>query len=389
MAGPTVGEVGQGGMAAPSAWRLPALDVLRGLAATWVVLYHMMYLATPNMTPPGPLSAIIKSGGMGVALFFVVSAFSLCISASRHGAEPATFFYLRRLFRIAPLFYVVVAVTLIRDRLVFGASHSYAEVVSSLLFVYNFIPGWQTGIAWASWTIGVEMAFYLIFPLLWREEVTLLEAVRRSLLAVALCLVVNAVAAHFATGAEFWQWSIFRHLPAFMGGIVTYAACRSARRRLAPATAAQAGRTLLALGLCILALLLYGTLPVPFASVYWQLVVFAPMTAGAALCFPGRIFTAPPLLWMGRNSYSIYLLHPLVIVALLPLYARVRAWSASEPAAFLAAAAITLTAVFAASEVTWRLIEAPGIAAGSRLLRRLIAVRTRMAPAAPLGSMHA
>ena len=53
-----------------------------------------------------------------------------------------------------------------RDALYYGVWHSPWEWAKSVLFIFNFIPGSETGIVWASWTIGVEMVFYAIFPLL-------------------------------------------------------------------------------------------------------------------------------------------------------------------------------------------------------------------------------
>jgi len=54
----------------------------------------------------------------------------------------------------------------VRDPLYFGWRHSVWEWTKSVLFVFNFFPGSEQGIVWASWTIGVEMVFYTVFPLL-------------------------------------------------------------------------------------------------------------------------------------------------------------------------------------------------------------------------------
>lgn len=113
---------------------------------------------------------------MGVTMFFVVSAFSLCYMMPRHKREarPLVSFYLRRFFRIAPLFYFMIATTLFYHAQFMGVPLDYwaaksEALVASVFFVFNFLPGQQLGVVWASWTIGVEMPFYLLFPLLYRR----------------------------------------------------------------------------------------------------------------------------------------------------------------------------------------------------------------------------
>ena len=57
--------------------RLDFLDALRGLAAAYVVVYHMILLPDPHLATPEWASKVAHAGGSGVMLFFVISAFSL------------------------------------------------------------------------------------------------------------------------------------------------------------------------------------------------------------------------------------------------------------------------------------------------------------------------
>jgi hypothetical protein len=66
---------------------LSSVEALRGVAAVYVVCFHMTWLPSPPLGIPGWLRPLILSGGTGVALFFVVSAF---ISASRGLPERMT-----------------------------------------------------------------------------------------------------------------------------------------------------------------------------------------------------------------------------------------------------------------------------------------------------------
>jgi peptidoglycan/LPS O-acetylase OafA/YrhL len=309
---------------------LPSLDVLRGLAATWVVLFHLVYLTTPNLAPPTLIDKLVKSGGMGVTLFFIVSAFSLCLSGERHSGEGAWPFYLRRLFRIVPLFYVILLVSLLRDQVAFGVQHSYVEIAASLLFVFNFVAGWQEGIVWASWTIGIEMAFYLLFPMIWQRGNGTFHTLARALWLACGSIVAYSCITYFADGPQFWQWSFFKHLPSFLLGMLVFELFAALRTNSALGLAV--GRVALAAGLLLGVALFYSEQQFPLmAPLYWQGLLCALVVLGSTLGAASRFFSLPPLRWLGRNSYSIYLTHPLVIVALQPAIKKIAAGNHSAP----------------------------------------------------------
>src|SRR4051812_26086677 len=83
--------------------KLSYIDALRGIAVLFVISVHhgMVFRQLPLV------QSISGFGQMGVQLFFVASAYTLCLSASRR-AEPTKNFYLRRFFRIAPLYYFAI-----------------------------------------------------------------------------------------------------------------------------------------------------------------------------------------------------------------------------------------------------------------------------------------
>lgn len=357
-------------------WRLPHLDVLRGIAATWIVLFHMVYLTTPNMMPPDLLDKFVKSGGMGVTLFFVISAFSLCLSSDRHHNESHWYFYLRRFFRIAPLFYLIIVVTLFRDKYFFGLIHDYAEIIASLLFVFNFVHTWQVGIVWASWAIGVEIVFYLIFPYIWSGCSNISKTLYKTIPILILSIVAYPLISFFEEGAGYWQWSIFKHLPSFLFGIITYALGRVMRESGRVEQREEWGRVIFWISILLGLALLYSGENFPFISIlYWQALIFSFLVFGASFGAAKKLFSMPALRWIGKNSYSIYLTHPLVIVALQPLYKEVGARLASNSLMFLVCACLTLTCVFVISEILWRLVEKPGIDCGRIFIKYLTSAR--------------
>src|SRR5437867_4319957 len=98
--------------------RLDFVEALRGLAALYVVIFHLTQIPTPHLETPFWLTKIIGFGGSGVSLFFVVSAFTLTLSMRLHEQEAYATrrFYVRRVFRIVPLFYVWSILAWIRDK---------------------------------------------------------------------------------------------------------------------------------------------------------------------------------------------------------------------------------------------------------------------------------
>jgi len=173
--------------------RLDFLDSLRGLAALYVVVFHMTLVPNPHLEVPHWAQTVVLNGGTAVTLFFVVSAFSLYHTMKAHVDQPGAFrdFYIRRFFRIAPLFYAMLVFTMVRDVIYFGAWHSVWECIKSVAFVFNFFPGSQEGIVWASWTIGVETVFYLVFPILFARFLSFY-----SLMALCFAALLGTVVVH-------------------------------------------------------------------------------------------------------------------------------------------------------------------------------------------------
>ncbi len=88
---------------------LPYIDALRGLAIFGVLLAHVWNLVKPDNAL---LDFLGLHGARGVQLFYVVSALTLLMSREkRQGKEqaPTRNFFIRRFFRIAPLYWVTQA----------------------------------------------------------------------------------------------------------------------------------------------------------------------------------------------------------------------------------------------------------------------------------------
>lgn len=214
---------GQATEAAPARIELPGLLAMRCYAALAIMLFHL--IALPKLQIPDYLSFIPTHFGFGVPLFYIVSAFGLFVGyAGRIGSRAELReFYLRRFFRIAPLFYFMMIFFNLLLLMLGGRLFPLSQVISSALFVFNFVPQHVTGIVMASWSIGVEMAFYAILPLL----VFAVTGLVRSLVffAVAVFLAANWALAFQATEGAlslFGQLSLMAHLFYFAAGIAGY-----------------------------------------------------------------------------------------------------------------------------------------------------------------------
>ena len=367
----------QAPVAEPAGPRLEFLDSLRGLAAVYVVVYHMLLMPRPALASPLWAEKFAHSGGNGVVMFFIVSAFSLyyTMPLRERDSRPLLSFYLHRFFRIAPLFYLLIPLSLLRDWLLFDVSHSPWEVLASLLFVFNFVPGGQEGFVWASWTIGIEMVFYAVFPLVYHRIRRLSTAVAcffgfiLAWMAVQLALEYLVMPADWK--ASILQWNALRYFPTFALGIVLYFAYLRMPARLADEEARRGvGSALLLGGLFAYCAMLQGWLPGIFGDAYgWSGITCAVLAIGLALN-PTRLLVNRVTAYLGKVSYSVYLLHPTLVYLLIPVYRWLYAEAGGLTTAFLASLALTLAILLPLSSLAYRWVERPGIRLGRRIASR-------------------
>ncbi|AWH48181.1 acyltransferase [Stenotrophomonas sp. SAU14A_NAIMI4_5] len=351
--------------------RLQFLDALRGLAAVYVVLFHVQSMPSPALPLGSAWLPVVQMGGSGVALFFVISAFSLCYTMPRHQASgtPLLSFYLHRFLRIAPLFYVLLAFSLFRDGRGAHAGHAWSEIAANVSFTFNLFPGWEAGIVWASWAVGVEMLFYAIFPALY----VLAGSARRAwmLLLGLLGLVVMAWAGWLGprAAASLGDYGWLRHAPVFVMGLVGFHAF-GALAGLPRQRARRWGHGLNVAGAALLVLAAVAPWWTGAGPWQWQLagLGYLSLLLGFSQC-PPRGLVNRATAWLGTVSYSLYLGHPIIIALLGPVFARVLA-QMDGSAGYLACAVITLVVALPLAALGHRVIEAPMIRLGKRLMGR-------------------
>lgn len=353
--------------------RLDFIEALRGYAALFVFCYHLALIPNPDLELPKWAGKFLLTGGTGVTLFFVVSAFTLTLSMQRRENETnhITKFYIRRFFRIAPLFYVWIILTLIRDRLMFSVMRPGGTIFLSVIFGFNLIPGKHEGFVSASWTLGVEMIFYLLFPLIYRFVNDIWKALGAFLAALTISsiytfLITNYMPLDGQVLKSFIQFSFLHQLPTFMFGIFAYffydkfIVSKKINNSLAFlfTSASFFGYSAL----------LDGRLNFFLDGLYWQTIIYGMFLLGLgamSLSFFVNRFSR----FMGKISYSFYLNHPTLILLLAPIYKTL--YMLELPATILYGICLFLTGgiLTLISFGTYRLIEQPGIRLGSRLTK--------------------
>lgn len=150
--------------------RNQSLDLLRGVAILLVVLVHCQEDAKGIV--PGLSWFAREYGELGVQLFFIVSGYTMMLTfGDRLDLAATRSFYLRRIFRIAPLFWIAIVFYLLVTK--GQGTRNFAPDgvgVSEVLLTFFFLH-WSSVTAYNSvvpggWSIAVEMQFYLLFPLL-------------------------------------------------------------------------------------------------------------------------------------------------------------------------------------------------------------------------------
>jgi peptidoglycan/LPS O-acetylase OafA/YrhL len=215
------------------------IDVLRALAILGVIAVHASQ-GIPGLPPV--LKGIFNYGQLGVQLFFIASAMTLCISMENRSGEGVKYFYIRRFFRIAPLFYVAMVFyflwRLTKAFIMDGSlsvpdTYTVTGLLSTIMFVHGFFPRDFNFYVPGGWSISTEMMFYLIFPFLYvfSKKLTtssLLKVVVgfSFVLGVAqfvfLYMIVPELLGKFIPneGFGFLYASIFNQLPVFLVGIL-------------------------------------------------------------------------------------------------------------------------------------------------------------------------
>jgi len=350
--------------------RLSYIDVLRCVAILGVILVHCAQYGSGELGIPIFFTNIIHDGDRGVQLFFLMSAFTIWMTFSRHKLcekKASSNFYIRRFFRIAPMFYLAMAYYLVEDGVRSGIS--MWNIVATTFFAHGISPYWINSVVPGGWTIAVEMSFYVGVPLMVKFVKDIKSATLVLLGSVLLKAVLQKIfEAHMLIPSrELWNDYLFQYfpgqIPIFMMGIILYYIFIDGKTAIATLFAIITPMLLLekinAVTFVDVGLLLWGFF---FMGVAFLLHEFVRENRGTRF-----------LAYIGKISYSMYLtqfavLHWLERFNLLDTVGLSGPWRPILN--FGLRYSLVCAATVLVSSLTYKFVEKPFIAFGNSLIKR-------------------
>lgn len=337
----------------------PALDGLRAVSVLLVATWHVPQGAASRAA--SIFSAV--RGAQGVTVFFVLSGFLITLLALREervtGNVSFAAFYVRRTFRLFPLYYAVLGCYAVLI-LVVHLDPRRAEFVRALPYYLTYlqeVPHFFFGGSAPfeiSWSLGIEEKFYLFWPLLCFAA--LAGASLRTRIAVALGLMIVLLSAPLVFHSD-PVGVMLRQYGALMAGCALALMVDAPAMRGVLESCTRGWVPLIALAGVLL-------LRAPMLVVVFATAVAIPsfITRRGWLA---RMLACGPLAWLGRRSYGFYLVH------VLGLSVGRKLAGTLLPNGEIVIFVVGVTISIIAAAVLHRAIERPFIQWGRKLSRRI------------------
>ena len=347
---------------------LDYVDGLRALCALFVVFHHayqdVFTIGGPTHTIGGMGSALnpFAYGHLAVGIFIVISGFCLTLpgGANLTLRKSVAEFYASRAWRILPPLFAAILLGLLVNLVIrnHAPSSNLQAIPANLLLLQDVLPHFNI-LNGPAWSVALEFKIYLVFPLL----LILYKRYNEFVVLLATGAVAFAIAVAFKTAKSNFNLTDF--CPWFL--MLFSMGMWAAKQSLSGTSSRRLGYLWL-LGGALAFIVLLASYPitrdndfrfnegVPFldvaigiftaAAIY---LIYAPR--GGFGRTVRRLLSAPPLVWMGKRSYSLYLVHfPLLLAVRAAFPARLfpRSLESIGPAAaifFIGVAASILFAV--------------------------------------------
>jgi peptidoglycan/LPS O-acetylase OafA/YrhL len=298
---------------------IPQIDGLRFVAISSVLLFHIfgqLMSRTGHVVSVEPryslLAQLVANGDRGVLLFFVISGYILArpfLRQHRLGGKPVSLgaYYVRRLTRLEPP-YLLSLLLYTCAFWVFGVplGMMLPHLAASMAYLHILIYRSVSTINFVTWSLEIEVQFYLLAPMLGLIYLVRNRVLRRAVL-TAMILTGGAFSLYANAHSELiWRWTILDSLQYFLTGFLL--------ADLVEGHQQQPYRSGLWDGVSLVLWPAVFLLPRNDATLAWIPILILPLYL-AAFYGPASnwFFRRPFVALTGGMCYSIYLMHLLII----------------------------------------------------------------------------
>lgn len=360
--------------------RIRSLESLRGLLALWVVIGHTIKNSGYSDKDLG-LMKLAAMPGLPVDVFIILSGFVIFFLLD-HQRTSYSQFIVKRWFRLAPLFLVVLIVsafclgwqksiieafpwknTSILNNLTINhdaLTYFPKQLLAHILMLHGaiadkFLPSSEYAFIGAAWSVSVEWQFYLIAPLL------LALVVKKYWYRLGIVLLIVCVIRGLNYGSEGFA---INQAGYFIVGIISYYIWKHCDQ-------VDIEPQKLDLIAMVLAALIFLLLSRTVSLLIW-IAVLSCVVAEKRRSFNSfqkwmsKVLHMQILQWLGKISYSVYLIHMLVFYFVAHLLMTLHTGISQRMFLAIMLPAVAL-ATIAVSALTYRFFEQPGIAAGKKI----------------------
>lgn len=351
--------------------RYDSLDYLRGIMAFAVMIYH--YVAWNDVQLIYPFDQTLNRLGVyAVSMFYIVSGATLSIVYINRKIDKQLVrdFTIRRIFRIAPLFYLACTLKLLFDLAQYVSGNGFSSITNFIignakvaLLNYSLLFSWfspNTVIPRGGWSIGNELVFYSVLLVLF---LALKKSIRLFQISVFLIFIGSFSFSYIFIDSNSTivnEWNTYalslNQMYFFAGGLILGFVIKKEIEI----------HKFTIITIIVMISAIFAFLPITGSDAIhlvtgWGKVVFSSLMFILCLAVgfwteTGNSFINKVLKFLGETSYSIYLMHPLVYFVTDTIFSR----TISLQSNLIKIVVSVLLTIFV-SKYTYSLIEKPFI----------------------------
>lgn len=276
--------------------RFLELDVLRGLAAIAVVLYHYTFQYSQIIEPVNSYWFSFKHGFLGVELFFIISGFVVFMTLEK--CKTGKDFIISRFSRLYPVYWCAILLTVSASFLLPMKDHPLG--LETILFNFSMLQGYfyLPNVDGVYWSLNIELSFYFCMFILYKMNLLSKMEVILIFWLILSCLLSVAGKYEIHIFYAIYNVLVLQYIPLFAAGIIFYFIWKKQTISLLHG---------LMLCLCIVTQILHSGLDTRLIAVTLYFIIFILGVFSKLTWMVNR-----PLIFFGNISYALYLIHQMI-----------------------------------------------------------------------------